>query len=522
MVMRRLLIISAVLWAGVVLVKAQSPSELIPEKAKMQLQLQDAKQLQTVDPAKAIRMLSKVAQNSKRSGWSDLRYESSTLLAKLYKVDESYRKAGKAAKDALETAKILKDNNKTLASLENLKGIYEMDGRSRRLNEVNEEYTRLKTAMDLQARNQEYARLENNYAEATAEMQEMMESLTQAEIIQRLLKAEADELAWKNLEAELQLEKEASKVLALNAKNRAQKARLVRISLVTVFGTILAAVWVWIARNKRKQDAVQALLKQQLLQKDKMATLGEMTAGVAHEIKNPLNFVNNFAEGSIDMLEDLQETLQGHLPEIPDDDREDVTFLLGELQQNAKDIFEQGKRADTIINGMMNHARGESTESSLANINDLLLDSWDLARAGASLKYPDLKVKLQKEIATDLPDIRVIPQDLNRVFLNIFNNSLEAFAERDTANPQISIQTAVEDNQVRIRIMDNAGGIPKEIQEKVFNPFFTTKPTGKGNTGLGLSIAHDIIEKGHDGDIRLKSDAEQQTEITIRLPKMTR
>jgi signal transduction histidine kinase len=318
------------------------------------------------------------------------------------------------------------------------------------------------------------------------------------------------------------LEKEASKVLALDAKNRAQRARLFRISLVTVFIIVLAAVWIWIVRNQRKQDAEQAFLKQQLLQKDKMATLGEMTAGVAHEIKNPLNFVNNFAEGSIDLLDDLQETLHGYLPRIPDDDREDVTFLLKELQQNARDIHEQGKRADAIINGMMNHARGESTESSLANINDLLMDSWELAMAGAGLKYPDLKVNLQKEIATDLPDIRVIPQDLNRVFLNIFNNSLEAFAERHTPNPRVDIQTTSQDSQIRIRIIDNAGGISKEIQDKVFNPFFTTKPTGKGNTGLGLSIVHDIIEKGHDGSISLQSDAAQTTEITIRLPEITR
>lgn len=273
--MRRILIIGALVLTFVFWAQAQATSELTPEKAQTQLQLQGVKQLETIDPAQAIRMLSEVAQNSKRSGWSDLSYESSTLLAKLYTADKRYRKAANTAEDALDAAKKLKDDDKTLASLQILKNIYETDGRSRRLSAINEEYTRLKTAMDLETRNQEYARLEDNYAEATDEMENMMKDLTQVEIARRLLEAEKTELARKKLEAELQLEKEAFKVLALDAKNRAQRARLFRISLVTVFIIVLAAVWIWIVRKQRKQDAEQAFLKQQLLQKDKWLLWGK-------------------------------------------------------------------------------------------------------------------------------------------------------------------------------------------------------------------------------------------------------
>jgi len=488
----------------------------------MQLQLQGAQKIQAEDPNQAIKMLVEVTQASKRSDWSELLQESAMLLAKLYIAEEQYRRAANAAEDAVEAGRALKNDELTLVSLQLLQDIYEADGRSRRYDEVNEEYTRLKTALDLENRNEQYSKLEDTYVETTAEMQEIMKDLSEAEIARRLLENTTLNLRNEKLETELELAEEARKVMALNAKNKAQRTRIVQISLVTIFIVLFAAAWIWVVRNKRKQDAQQAFLKQQLLQKDKMATLGEMTAGVAHEIKNPLNFVNNFSEGSIDLVEDLQESLEPHLAKMPAEEKEDVAFLLEELRQNAQDIHKQGKRADSIINGMMNHARGESSESSLQDVNTLLLDSWELAYAGTGVKYPELKVELELLLTKDLPDIRIIPQDMNRAFLNILNNSLEAFSERNIENPKISLNTSESNGQVLICIRDNAGGVPLSIQKKVFNPFFTTKPTGKGNTGLGLSIAHDIVEKGHDGSIELKSDAEQTTEILIRLPLMTR
>lgn len=501
--------------------EGKSPSDT-QEKARMELQLQGARKIQQVDPDQAVRMLTEIIQASKKADWPNLQYESASLLANIHLAESHHRRAANAAEDALAAAKALQSDAKTLTSLQRLKNIYEQDGRSRRLDEVQEEYTRLKTALDLKTRNQQYSRLENTYVETTAEMKEIMNDLDEAEIARRLLENTALNLRNKNLETELELAEEAKKVMALNAKTKAQQTRLLQISLMTIFIILLAAGWIWVVRNKRKQDAQQAFLKQQLLQKDKMATLGEMTAGVAHEIKNPLNFVNNFAEGSIDLLEDLQETIATQWPKMTSDEKEDISFLLEELRQNAKDIYKQGKRADSIINGMMNHARGESSESSLADVNTLLKDSWEFALAGTALNFPDLEVQFESSLSQNLPKIRVIPQDLNRVFLNVFNNSLEAFAERQSSQPQISVNTSLVDDQIQIKIKDNGGGVPKALQEKVFNPFFTTKPTGKGNTGLGLSIAHDIVEKGHDGTITLQSDEEKWTEILILLPVVKR
>lgn len=536
MMMRRLLIIISALFFCILLAEAQtgttaerSASERSQEKAKAQLQLRGARQLQEIDPSQAIKMVEEVIRESDRSAWQALLYESATLLAALHFAEEQYRRAARAAGQALEAAKALQDDQKALASLGVLKNIYTADGRSRKLSAVTEQYATLKTALDLEARNEQFSKLEDTYVATASEMETIAERLDKTEIARRLLQEEKLRLENTTLnlrndsiKSALELEKEENKVMALSARTKRQQNLLLTGGLITIFIIILAFVWIWIVREKRKQEAQQALLKQQLLQKDKMAVLGEMTAGIAHEIKNPLNFVNNFAEGSIDLLEELQESLQGQLPKMSPEEKQDLSFLLEELRQNAEDIHKQGRRADDIINGMMNHARGESSESSLVDINTLLLDSWELAYAGAGARYTNIKVEFQKELAENLPAIRVIPQDLNRAFLNIFINSLEAFAERGIARPAIVVQTTTENEVLQISIRDNAGGVSTAIQEKVFNPFFTTKPTGKGNTGLGLSIAHDIIEKGHDGSIELQSDAQQFTEIQIRLPLMTR
>ena len=283
------------------------------------------------------------------------------------------------------------------------------------------------------------------------------------------------------------------------------------------------------AARDTAERALQELQTAQasLLHAQKMAALGQLTAGIAHEIKNPLNFVNNFAELSGELLLELKETTAPAVAALGEDERAAVDEVVEMLRGNLDKIAEHGKRADGIVKSMLEHSRGVSGERRVVNLNALIEEALNLAYHGARAQDQNFNIALECELAHSIAPIELVPQDMTRVFLNLFGNSFYAAAKRGReageANFRSVLKVTTRDlgEAVEIRVRDNGTGIAPEIRDKLFQPFFTTKPTGEG-TGLGLSISYDIITQQHGGTIEVDSRLGEFTEFTIRLPRMYR
>ncbi len=270
-------------------------------------------------------------------------------------------------------------------------------------------------------------------------------------------------------------------------------------------------------------EALQAAQKKIIVQ-EKMASLGALTAGIAHEIKNPLNFVTNFSESSVDLMDELKGHLAKVVGSFSDDDREDVEYLLDELEKNMKDINEHGKRGDRIVKNMLMHSRGGSNNYSHESVNVLIEECVHLAFHGMRAQDQNFRCDIDLNTGENLPDIDMIRPDLSRVLLNLMNNGFYSAYQRyiegeePQALPRLAISSAMADeDHVRITIEDNGSGIPQDIQDKIFTPFFTTKPTGKG-TGLGLSISFEIIRDEHGGHMEVESIEGEFARFIITLP----
>mgnify|MGYP000367267878 CR=1 FL=1 len=275
----------------------------------------------------------------------------------------------------------------------------------------------------------------------------------------------------------------------------------------------------------------------QLVHSEKMASLGELTAGIAHEIQNPLNFVNNFSELSVELAEELKVEI-GKL-EIPEKDREYIAEILGDLTQNQEKINHHGKRASNIVTSMLQHSRTGTGKKEPTDVNALADEYLRLAYHGLRAKDKSFNAKMVADLDPNLGKIDAVPQDLGRVLLNLINNAFYAVTQRkrDLAQPDLPGVQNLEgaaayeptvtvtsrllpSGQAEIRIRDNGTGIPESLKAKIFQPFFTTKPTGQG-TGLGLSLAYDIVTKGHGGTLEVESVEGKGTEFVIRLPVKT-
>ena len=280
---------------------------------------------------------------------------------------------------------------------------------------------------------------------------------------------------------------------------------------------------------QQKNEAI-LLAQNQLIQQEKMASLGQLTVGLAHEIKNPLNFINNFAEGSVELLQELQEEAAQIKQHVSGSVFKEINLLIQDIAQNAKDIKENGTRLDRIVYSMMDHARGARKERRAIDLNQLVDDNVNLAYHGYRALEPDFHVDILKNYDPDILPVEVFPQELGRVLLNILNNACYAIHQKNKEHPKeydpvIEITTRYSPNEnntekdrVEIRIKDNGTGIPDDVKDKIFDPFFTTKPTGKGNTGLGLSISYDIIVNGHQGNLSVETEPRHFTEFIISLP----
>jgi two-component system, NtrC family, sensor kinase len=273
-----------------------------------------------------------------------------------------------------------------------------------------------------------------------------------------------------------------------------------------------------------------------LIQAEKMASLGQLTAGIAHEIKNPLNFVNNFASLSVELLDELKAAAAPALETLADDQREELDETIGLLTGNLEKIAEHGRRADNIVKSMLEHSRGVSGERREVDLNALVEESLNLAYHGARAQDQSFNITLERDFDKALKPIEVVPQDMTRVFLNLFGNGFYAANKRAQAangangangtggatkggfRPVLQVATHEAGDAVVVRVRDNGTGIPASIRDKLFQPFFTTKPTGEG-TGLGLSISYDIVTQQHGGTIAVDSEEGSFTEFTIRLPR---
>ena len=252
-----------------------------------------------------------------------------------------------------------------------------------------------------------------------------------------------------------------------------------------------------------------------LIQKEKMASLGELTAGIAHEMQNPLNFVNNFAEVSTELVEELQQAQAGG-------DAAEVTALAGDLAQNLAKITQHGRRAAGIVRGMLEHSRPSTGERAPTDLNALCAEYLRLAYQGLQATNPLFRATLGTDLAPDLPLVPAVGADLGRVLLNLCGNAFYAVRQRQRGGengyaPAVSVQTRRVNGHVEIRVQDNGAGVPAAVQAKIFQPFFTTKPTGEG-TGLGLSLAHDIVAQGHGGTLTVESPDGHGTALVITLP----
>jgi signal transduction histidine kinase len=258
-----------------------------------------------------------------------------------------------------------------------------------------------------------------------------------------------------------------------------------------------------------------------LVQTEKLASLGQLTAGIAHEIKNPLNFVNNFSALSGELIDELNDVLK--TTEMDDKTREEIEELTHMLKGNLEKVVQHGKRADSIVKNMLLHSREGAGEHRAADINAIVEESLNLAYHGARAEKSGFNITLKRDLDPGAGQIDLYPQEITRVFLNLISNGFYAANKRKEASngdfePTLSASTKNLGNRVEIRIRDNGTGIPEGVKEKMFNPFFTTKPAGEG-TGLGLSMSHDIVVKQHGGKIDVETEPGAFTEFIITLPR---
>ena len=277
------------------------------------------------------------------------------------------------------------------------------------------------------------------------------------------------------------------------------------------------------ARTRELAKSLEDLRTTQdrLVQTEKLASLGQLTAGIAHEIKNPLNFVNNFSGVSSELIDELQDTLKGS--PLDDKARADMIELTDTLRGNLDKIVQHGKRADAIVKNMLLHSREGSGEHRIVDINALVEESLNLAYHGARAEKQGFEISLERSFDPAAGQADVFPQDIGRVLLNLISNGFYAATKRKAAagnsyKPTLMASTRSLGDRVEIRVRDNGTGIPPEVKEKIFNPFFTTKPAGEG-TGLGLSISHDVIVKQHGGSIEVETEPGAFSEFIIVLPR---
>ncbi len=329
--------------------------------------------------------------------------------------------------------------------------------------------------------------------------------------------------------------KEKQRIESLHLAEMENQNKL-RFNTILGFLVSVCLIALILYRNNRQKQKTNEILEKafsslkstqnQLIQKEKLASLGELTAGIAHEIQNPLNFVNNFSELSVDLVKDLKDEMGK-----PDIDKDYIEELFDDLSSNQEKINHHGNRASSIVKGMLEHSRASTGVKGLTDINKLADEYLRLSYHGLRAKDKDFNADFTTDFEGNLPKTEVISQDIGRVLLNLINNAFYAVNQRaqlskslkllessgETYTPSVFLSTKLIDNQIVISVKDNGNGMSEAVKAKVFQPFFTTKPTGEG-TGLGLSLAYDIVTKGHEGTLEVVSTEGVGSEFIIKLP----
>ncbi|MBL7871655.1 MAG: histidine kinase, partial [Cyclobacteriaceae bacterium] len=326
---------------------------------------------------------------------------------------------------------------------------------------------------------------------------------------------------------------EQMRLLELQRENDAYQSKMVNYAMLTglCFSILITVV---LYRNNNEKKKTNKVLEEtlshlkstqsQLIQSEKMASLGELTAGIAHEIQNPLNFVNNFSEVSHELLDEMKE-------EIDKGNYEEVKAISRDVKQNLEKILHHGKRADGIVKGMLQHSRSSSGTKEPTNINALADEYLRLAYHGLRAKDKSFNATMNTDYDQTMGNINIIPQDIGRVILNLITNAFYVVNERAklhqpgyeptvTVSTHYSLSSGEGRGEVIIKVKDNGNGIPDSIKEKIFQPFFSTKPTGQG-TGLGLSLSYDIV-KAHGGELKVETKEGEGSKFIITLPFKSR
>ena len=355
-------------------------------------------------------------------------------------------------------------------------------------------------------------------------------TLTEAFELKQQTIHEINDARTSSFDAEKKMQEKESAILLLDAQNKSnQKIKYYLFGIVGLLGLFVVGL-AFFYSNKRKTNRELALKNErlaytiqqlqatqaQLIQAEKMASLGELTAGIAHEIQNPLNFVNNFSEVNKELIAEMKE-------EIEKGNYDGAKAIAKDIEGNEEKINHHGKRADAIVKGMLQHSRSSSGQKEPTDINALCNEYLRLSFHGLRAKDKSFNAKIETSFDNSIGKVNIVPQDIGRVILNLINNAFYAVNEKKKLQPEgyeptVTVSTKKENNKVLITVDDNGNGIPDEIKEKIFQPFFTTKPTGQG-TGLGLSLSYDIITNAHGGELKVESKESEGTRFIIILPK---
>lgn len=477
-----------------------------------------------------------------------------------------YKRAARYLNEALGMSREMGLRMKELRSLELLAGVYQRDNRPRKVDETELAYRKLKSEIDQEISDKEKGKMKFALDSLDAVLQEAEEANMDLLVANEFIIDENKDIESRNqdilnqldisIAERLQKEKELAIVMRKRAEleqkakelenealrnrlaveekqmeimkieNQVRQQKLTNSLIAALLGiVVLIALFLWYTlRERRKRGEERMVMQKQLLMQEKLASLGQLTAGIAHEIKNPLNFVNNFAEGSAELTEELVETIEENEDKINSEEFGEIKDITIELKQNARDILSNGQRMDRIIHTMMEHARGEKATAIPTDINLLTEDSINLAYHGFRAIDPTFNITIERHFTEGLPDWEVVSQDISRVLLNLLNNACHALHHKkkelgDAFEPVLTVSTRRILDGIEIKVKDNGPGIPDDIKEKIFSPFFTTKPTGEGNIGLGLSISYDIIVEGHGGELKVESKEGEGACFSVYLPK---